>query len=83
MQLASDWKEIAKRAWSMRLMYLLAAFGAMEAALPFIIEGFEIPSKVSGFLTLGVTAAAMLSRLVYQRGISKPKAAATEEDHWI
>lgn len=82
MKLANDWTDIAKRAWSMRFMYLLAIFGAVEAALPFLIDGFEIPSKISGLLTLVITMAAMGARLIYQSGLSKPKED-PEQEPWI
>lgn len=81
LKLADDWLDIAKRAWSMRWMYLLAVFGALEAAVPFFVQGFSLSPVTSGGITLTITLAAMGSRLVYQSGLSKPKG--DDEEPWI
>lgn len=35
MKLVDNWKTLLGRAWSMRLAYLIAIFGAAQAALPY------------------------------------------------
>lgn len=35
MKIIDNWKTVAGKAWSMRLAYLIAIFGAAQAALPY------------------------------------------------
>lgn len=84
MQLDAQWKDIAKRGWSMRFMYLAAAFGVLQAALPYLLDGFEIPPTWAGLITMTIVAGGMWSRLIYQRGLGQKKGEpiANDESYW-
>jgi hypothetical protein len=63
--LADDWKEILKRAWSVRLIILAGLLTGVEAVLPFFgknVPGIQI-------FTLFVVAAALIARLLAQKNI--------------
>lgn len=64
-QLASEWKLIATKAWSFKLMALSCALSAAEASLPLFRE------SVGGFwfalINMGVVGTAMFARLLAQK----------------
>ena len=63
--LVDDWKEILKKAWSVRLIILAGLLTGVEAVLPFF--GKNIPGIQ--LLTLFVVAAALIARLLAQKNI--------------
>lgn len=63
-----NWKSILKHAWSIRLMLLAGLLSGIEVALPFFVDDF--PKGVAAGLSLAVTFAALISRLVAQQGIT-------------
>ncbi len=64
MNLIEDAARIARRAWSMRLIYVSILLGACDMAMPYFAP--EKPSRAFGALALLVTAAAGVARLVAQ-----------------
>lgn len=70
MTLAHDWRDILKRAWSVRLIALAAVLSGLEVALPFIPALERVPMGVFAALSALVTAAALVARIVAQRGLS-------------
>lgn len=66
-KLASDWRCILKRAWSLRLGALALVLSGLEMVLPLFID--DIPRWVFAGLTFVVVAAAMWARLVWQGGM--------------
>lgn len=66
--LVANWKSILKGAWSIRLMLLAGLLSGIEVALPFFVDGF--PKGVAAGLSLAVTFAALISRLIAQQGIT-------------
>lgn len=67
MTLLSNWREILRKAWSIRLLLLAGLLSGIEAALPFIDD--RLPRGVFALLSLIVTAGAFVARLVAQKGV--------------
>lgn len=67
LHLVANWKIIIRRAWSIRLMLLAGLLSGIEVALPFFADGF--PKGIAAGLSLAVTFAALISRLIAQQGI--------------
>lgn len=64
MKLIDDWKLIAKKAWSARLMYVAAILSGIEAVLPFLADQF--PRGLFAILSFVVVVAALISRFILQ-----------------
>ncbi len=67
MRLATDWKNIIKKAWSIRLILVAGLLSGAEVALPFIDD--RLPRGVFAALSLIVTGAAFVARILAQRGL--------------
>ena len=65
--LAPDWKDILRRAWSVRLMLLAGVLSAAEAVFPYFSDVIDRRWFAAGFALL--TFAAMAARIVAQRGL--------------
>lgn len=61
----SDWRKIAKKAWSMRLLYLAGILSAVEVVLPLFTD--VVPRGVFVGLSLVVIPAAMVARVTAQK----------------
>lgn len=70
MKPVANWQAVLRRAWSIRLMALAALLSGLEVALP--LAGHLLPFGPGVFagLSAAVTAAAFISRLVAQKGVS-------------
>ena len=66
MKLYDNWKDILKRAWSIRFMVLAAVLSGIEVILPFFNE--SIPKNIFAALSFVCVSAAFVARLVAQRG---------------
>ena len=64
MTMIDDWRVVAKKAWSMRLILACAALSGMETALP-MLSGW-MPSGVLAGLSFVTAIAAAVSRVVMQ-----------------
>lgn len=64
MKLIGDAARIARRAWSMRLIYASVVLGAIDMALPYFAP--EKPSRLFGLLSVVVGIGAGVARLVAQ-----------------
>lgn len=67
MQLYPNWKEIARRSWSLRFIILAGVLSGLEVILPFFSN--EIPRNLFAVLSFLAVSAAFVARLVAQRGI--------------
>ncbi|PYE89566.1 hypothetical protein [Phyllobacterium leguminum] len=67
MKLAPDWKRVLRRAWSVRLILLAGILSGVEVALPLIGDAHPIPTGVFAGVSLLVTAAAFVARIVAQK----------------
>ncbi|NTA48133.1 hypothetical protein G6L34_08480 [Agrobacterium tumefaciens] len=63
--LIHNWRQVLKRAWSVRLIVLAAVLTGIEAMLPFV--ALPIPAGLFAGLTLVVTAAAFVARILAQK----------------
>jgi hypothetical protein len=66
-QLLPDWRDILRRAWSIRLMLLAGLLSGCEAILPLFSDSFPMPRWASSALVAVVIAAAFITRLLAQR----------------
>lgn len=67
LQLYENWREILKKAWSLRFMALAALLSGIEVALPFFESSF--PRGVFAALSAAAVAGAFVARLVAQKDI--------------
>jgi len=65
MHLIDNWRELLRRAWSIRLIILAGILTGLEAVLPF----FHTDWPYLKFITLIVVAAALMARLVAQKDL--------------
>lgn len=66
-RLYENWRQVLRRAWSVRLMLLAGALSAVEVVLPFF-DG-EIPRGLFAALSGVATGAAFVARLVAQKDL--------------
>ena len=64
MRLIEDWRHVLKHAWSIRFVVLAALLSGVEIVLPMFNDA--LPRGVFAVLTLLVTVAAAVARLVPQ-----------------
>lgn len=69
MRLHPDWQAILRRAWSIRLMLLAGLLSGAEVILPLFVDA--IPRNLFAVLSMCTVMAAMVARLIAQRGLSE------------
>ena len=67
MTILPNWKTIAKKAWSVRLMALASVLSGCEAILPY--AEFILPRGSFALLSFVIVTLALLARFVVQKGI--------------
>lgn len=67
MTLLPDWKDILKKAWSIRFLILAGLMSAVEVALPFFSA--DIPRGVFAALSGISVGGAFVARLVAQKSM--------------
>ena len=67
MTLKSNWRQVLRRAWSVRLMALAAVMSGVEIALP--ILAVDLPRALFAVLTFLTVSAAFVARFIAQKGI--------------
>ena len=67
MQLYENWREIVRRAWSIRLMILAGLLTGLEVVVP-LLAGF-LPHGLFAALAGLSTCAALIARLVAQKDV--------------
>lgn len=65
MRLQANWKQILKKAWSVRLLLLAALLSGVEVALPFFSG--TLPRGPFAALSFLAVASAFVARLVAQK----------------
>ncbi len=63
----SDWRDVLKKAWSVRFMALAMFFTFLEVVLPFFVDG--VPPKMFALLSGAAAVGGLVSRFVLQKGI--------------
>ena len=71
--LAHDWKDILRKAWSIRLMILAGVLSGIEVVLPFFSE--DLPRGIFAVMSLLATSGAFVSRLLAQRNMNDDQSA--------
>ncbi|GLS29971.1 hypothetical protein SAMN04488498_104324 [Mesorhizobium albiziae] len=66
MKLVANWRRVLRRAWSIRLIIAAGALSGAEVALPILDGVIDIPRGTFAAISLAVTAAAFVARLVAQ-----------------
>lgn len=69
MKLLSNWRDILRNAWSVRLLILAGLLSAAEVALPLIRELYMVPAGLFAVLSAIATGGALLARLLAQKSI--------------
>ncbi|MEN5279354.1 hypothetical protein ABE527_20785 [Brucella sp. TWI432] len=67
MQLVPDWRHVLRKAWSVRLILLAGLLTGIEVALPLLGDAYPIPTGIFALLSLIITMAAFVMRLVSQK----------------
>jgi hypothetical protein len=67
MKLYDNWKDILRRAWSIRLMLLAGLLSGCEVILPLFIDA--MPRNVFAILSMMAVSGAFVARLVAQKGV--------------
>jgi hypothetical protein len=70
MKLAPNWTTLLKRAWSIRLIAVAVLLSGVEAAAPYFDQILPFPPSSLALVTFAVSAAALIARLVAQKGIT-------------
>jgi hypothetical protein len=65
----SDWKDILRKAWSVRLIILAGIFTALEVVVPLFDDAF--PRNTFAVLSGITTAAALIARVMMQRNMDE------------
>jgi hypothetical protein len=68
-----NWRDVLRKAWSIRLMLLAALLSGAEVALPLLDGVLPIPPGIFAALTFVTVGAAFIARLVVQKGLSDEK----------
>ena len=69
MQLVPNWKAVLQKSWSIKLMAAAGLLSGAEAALPYLDSFLPIPQGLFAGLSLVVTAAAFVARLLAQQAL--------------
>jgi len=67
MRLRTDWRVIVRKAWSVRFMALAALLTGFEVVVPIVFA--ELPRLPFAALSFAAVAAALVARLVAQKGL--------------
>lgn len=67
MHLADNWRDVLKKAWSIRLMILAGLLSAIEVILPLWM--YDLPRGLFAALSLAVVSGAFVARLLAQRDL--------------
>lgn len=67
MKLSDDWKEVLRKAWSIRFIILAGVLSGLEVALPYFAT--LMPRGTFAALSSVAIGAAFIARLVAQKGL--------------
>jgi hypothetical protein len=70
MKLLNDWKQILKKAWSMRLMAVAGLLSGGEVVIQIYgADWLPLPNWARAALIMGIIGGAFVARLVAQQGM--------------
>lgn len=67
-QLGTNWKQVVRKAWSVRFIIMAGLLSGVETILPFFSHAFQ-PGVFAG-LSFVAVAAAFVARIVVQKDLS-------------
>lgn len=67
MQLGSQWKNVVRKAWSIRFMLLAGLLSGIEVVFPLFVDSF--PRGLFAALSALFTGAAFVARIVVQKEV--------------
>ncbi len=67
MKLLADWREILRKAWSIRLMIVAGLLSGVEVALPLFADA--LPRGIFAALSALIVMAALVARLLAQKNL--------------
>ena len=67
MRLYDNWREILKRSWSLRFIFLAGVLSGLEVILPFYAD--SMPRHIFAGLSFACVCSAFVARLVAQKNI--------------
>lgn len=67
MQLGSEWKNVVRKAWSIRFMLLAGLLSGVEVVFPLFVDSF--PRGLFAALSILFTGAAFVARIVVQKEV--------------
>jgi hypothetical protein len=70
MNAVSNWREVLRYAWSLRLIVLAGLLSGIELAIAVFIDNPPIPRGLFALLIVIVSVAAAIARFVAQRKVS-------------
>jgi hypothetical protein len=70
MSAVSNWREVLRYAWSLRLIVLAGLLSGIELAISLFIENPPIPRGLFALFAVVVSIAAAVARFVAQRKVS-------------
>lgn len=68
--LVANWRDVLKRAWSIRLLILAGLLSFAEIVLPFVPGAELLPERMFAVLTGITVAAAFIARLMAQSSLN-------------
>lgn len=69
MQLKSNWRDVVKKAWSIRLIALAGLLSGVEVALPLLQDYVPIHPGIFAALSMIIVSLAFISRIVAQENL--------------
>lgn len=71
--LVHNWRQVLKRAWSVRLMLIAGLLSGLEFAMPYLDGYVDIPPRLFALLSGLTVAAAFIARLLAQKDVADGK----------
>lgn len=71
--LVHNWRQVLKRAWSVRLMLIAGLLSGLEFAIPYLDGYVDIPPRLFALLSGLTVAAAFIARLLAQKDVADGK----------
>lgn len=71
LRLHANWRDVLRRAWSLRFMAASVVFSALEVAFPYLDGVLPVGRGTFGLLSGLCTAAAAVSRLCVQKNLPR------------
>jgi hypothetical protein len=68
MKLVDEWKQVVRRAWSMRLMVLAAILSGAEIVIPMYAD--SLPRGLFAVLSMVSVTGAFVARILAQKGLT-------------